>query len=124
MDLEKYLKLEEVEWDYKTPLYSHALDEYIFDQEDLECILEELDEDNGEITDPGTLMLVVCRENKYDKIGLEFWEDITPNDVDFPKELIDKVEEFNKFLETLPSPSWRWVNKRISYIRDEDLINL
>jgi len=86
-------------------------DEYFFEEEDIELFL---DVHNLE---PDSLRLLICEPNQYNPLTTEHWDDILPDDHDFPKELHDKIEEFNKFLLTLPTLSYAPTKFRTKYVR-------
>jgi len=113
---EKYLALNFKEYDYSTPVYSHAYDKYFFDDGQIEeFIYEQLDEDDvPEANQPeaavrfaAELELVYCLPNHARKLDSDLWADELPEDVDeLPKQLTEKMKEFNEFLKTLEPLSW------------------
>ena len=97
-DIERYEAMPFLEWDYKTPLYSHRLDEYIFD--DVEEFLEEQIANGGlDIdTDTQSLRLVICEPRMLTPIDEEHWLDDLPEDYDLPDDVMEELKEFNETL--------------------------
>jgi len=107
---EQYLKLEFKEWDGITPVCIYDTDTYFFDEDDIR------DYCNDNECESEDLMLVLCKPNYPSQIESYIWEDILPEDGDIPKALQDKMDELNKFIQTLPPFSWSQGNKRTTII--------
>ena len=99
---ERFKNLEFKEWDGKTPLCIHASDKYFYDTDDIEDYLEE----NGLNMDD--IDLVICEPNYFTEITGEQWDEILPENSggEIPKELKNKLKEFNEFISKLPPISW------------------
>lgn len=54
------------------------------------------------------LLLVFCKENKYRHLDIDYWGDDLQGDdeCDAPKELLDAIDNLNKLLDELPTPSY------------------
>jgi len=107
---DKYNKLEYKEWDGTTPVCIYDTDIYFFDED---AIGDYCDDNECESKD---LMLVLCIPNYPSQIEPDIWEDIIPEDGDIPKALQDKLDELNKFIQTLGPLSWSQGNKRTTII--------
>jgi hypothetical protein len=103
---EQYLKLEHKAWDGTTPVCIYGTDTYFFDED---AIGDYCYDNECESKD---LMLVLCEPNYLSQIESDIWEDILPEDGDIPKALQDKMDELNKFIQTLGPISWSESNKR------------
>lgn len=108
-DIERYKAYPFEEWDGKKPVYSDSRDKYFYDASEIEEYCEE-----NEI-EPSQLMLLICESNYLNEIDSSIWEDELPEDGDIPKELQDKLNELNQFIETLPAISYSPSKIRTEY---------
>lgn len=115
--IENYNKLEFKEWDHETPLYDDVSGSYFMDSDELEEFIYELEQEWGEELEPGDLRLLICYPNNYHNICSDYWSDILPtdDDADIPSELKAKLDELNKFLDTLEPASWSPSKIRTEY---------
>ena|ERR1700760_225989 len=104
-----YKKLPYKEWDYKTPVCLYDVDEYFFDENSLIDYLY----DNG--LNGGDVQLVLCKPMMYRPIGVETIASDAHEEWRPPKELEERIDQFNDFLTTLPPHSWEPDNIRTSY---------
>jgi len=111
-DKERYEKMPFIEWDGETPLVLYRDDKYFWHPEEIEeyCENEDVNIDD--------LQLVVCEPNHLDTISFEDWSEILPDDREFRDEypeLANKIDEINKYIESLPSASWSAGKFRTNY---------
>lgn len=112
--IEKYNCAPYREWDGKTPLYSESACRYFMTEDELIDYCEE-DEDGNKIN-PSTLRLKLCEPVKYHQINEDYWaDDMYEDQEELPKALIDKLVEFNEFIDTLPNDAWTESLFRTSY---------
>lgn len=112
---EKYLALNLVEWDGESMLYDQSSDKYFSDLEEITewCEEEEIKLDS--------LQLLVCTKSSFTHID---WEHITNDfqevyeDWQAPKEMEDKIAEFNKWLDSQSTGTWFPSNKRVNPFAD------
>ncbi len=110
-DAKRYESYPFKEWDGEAPLCEYDGDKYFFDEDDIEQYLE----DNE--LEPEDLKLVFCKPNKFGHLQPDRWEDCLAEDQEYPKELIEKIKEFNEFIDTLQPVSWSPDKIRTSYTR-------
>lgn len=114
---ESYYKKKYKVWDGATPLCNWRDDKYFFDIESIEEYLEENE------LEPSDLQLMICEENNISNIDESYWEDIMPENwdsmADGNKEFVEKLKEFNEFINKQPPFSWREGDYRTIYIRKE-----
>lgn len=110
----KYLALPYEEYDGKKYVVDWDGDQYFWSEEDL---IEYMDENDIEEID-----LLICQPVCYQTIDSETVASDAHEDWEPDKELLEKIEEFNKYLQTLPPHSWEPGNIRTSYkyIREEE----
>lgn len=111
-DIEKYNKLDYKEYD-GSPVYSKLLDQYFFDEDDLSDYFS----DEEEIED---LRLVLCKENYFNELEPDYFEDILPEDGDLPEKLQEAIDELNNVIKQLPCASYSPINIRTEYISKFD----
>jgi hypothetical protein len=115
--LENYCNKPFKVWDGTTPLCTWDNDTYLFDIESIEEYLEENE------LEPSDLQLMICEENNISNIDESYWEDIMPENwdsmADGNKEFVQKLKEFNEFINMQPPFSWREGNHRTIYIRED-----
>lgn len=114
--VQRYRELPFEEWDGKTMLCIYGDDQYFQDHDDIVMYC-----DDHDIDDSTQLMLVICTPNYIKPIQHDWFEDDLPEDGELPKELNDKIEEFNKFIETLKPISWSEGKVRTTVNVNEDL---
>jgi hypothetical protein len=98
--IERYNKRDRIEWDTKTPLYSYAADEYFFDEDELDCYIEDND------CSIESLRLVICDPVKLRNIHDDYWEDELQEDGELPKDILQALEELNELINSYPAVSW------------------
>lgn len=106
---EVYLKYPYKEWDGKEPICLRDGDEFFFDEESLIDYLYD-NELNG-----SDVQLVICIPLGYDLIDSETIAGDSHEDWEPSDELAAKIDEFNKYLATLPPHSWTAGKTRTSY---------
>lgn len=104
---ENYLKLPFKEYD-GSPVFSTDDEKYFFDEESIieycaDNLLDELD-------------LYFAEPNMLWEITDEIWEEILPEDGEFPDELKNALSELNKVIKNLPAVSWSPSKVRTKYI--------
>jgi len=111
---DKYDKMEVVEWDGKTPVYSLSYDEYFYDMDDIENFIENIGDDGGviEIKD---LQLVLCEETKMTLIDSNYWNDCFHDDWDgrLPAEVLLAMLDLNLKLHEAHTDTWIPTNKAV-----------
>lgn len=108
--IEKYNNLPYREWDGNTPLYSDSASRYFMNADEISdyCYDEEVD--------ASTLRLKLCEPLKYKHIDEDYWaDDMCEDQEELPKTLIDKIAEFNKFIDALPNDAWVESRYKTSY---------
>ncbi len=98
-DAERWAKREVREWDRETPLYSEALDEFVFG---------DLDEfmDDREIVEVENLRLVICDPEHLPQVGIDYFEDMIPEDGEVPDDVRDAMDALNKVIREQPPIAW------------------
>lgn len=114
--VQTYRNLPFEEWDGKTMLCMYDDDQYFHDHDDIVMYC-----DNHDIEDSTQLMLVICAPNYINPIKHELFEEDLPEDGELPKELNDKINEFNEFIKTLKPISWSASKVRTTVDVNEDL---
>lgn len=105
--IEKYLTYPEKDWDLNSIVYSHYYDKFFNDIDELEDFLACEEEEGEEIPTLTNLRLVHCQANYPREIDGDFWADDLPENQDeLPKELCQKIDEFNAFLKTMKPLSY------------------
>lgn len=104
---DRYNKLPYKEWDMVEPVVLRNGDQYFFSVEELEYYM-----DDNEMND---VELLICEPVHYSQITDENVADDSHENYTPPKELEQKIKEFNDFLKTLPPHSWRPGKVRTSY---------
>lgn len=99
-DLEKWTTAPREEWDGVTPLYSDALDEYLFDKSP-----EELAEDERCTLDD--LRLYICVPVYGRPIESDYFEDELPEDGELPDSILEAMDALNKAIREAGPLSWR-----------------
>lgn len=111
----KYKKLPFEEWDGIVPLVIWNNDIYFFDQDDIEDYLEEND------LQPEDLQLVICVPRYLSRIHEDYFEDVIPENYDSikdgNKEVWQKIQELNEFIEKQPPFSWSQGGTRTEFKR-------
>ncbi len=104
------------EWDGVVMIFDESSDRYFSDMEEIGEYLSDND------LDAEDLDLYLCEPNYVHQIGSDYWEDIEPEDMDeLPKELQDKLDEFNKFIfDSKIILSWLPSKVRTNYIPSND----
>ena len=112
--IERYLKLELIEWDEKTPLVIWETDTYFFNEDEIHYHCEDFD---IKIQD---LQLVVCKPNSPPTFDLdEFLYDVLPEDIGIDEyndgiRSASEVEEIvNDWIKDVSPISWIGGNKRV-----------
>jgi hypothetical protein len=106
-DIERYEALEKIDWDGNTPLYSHQIDKYFFDEDDLMFEIEEND------CKPEEMRLVICRPNHLRQIDEDYFSDDLPEDGELPTEITSALEVLNKVIREHEPVSWSPSSKAI-----------
>lgn len=106
---ETYLKLQYKEWDGKEPICLYDGEKYFWDESDLIDYLYD-NELNGD-----DVQLVFCVPITYEHIDGETIASESHEEWEPSKELSDKINEFNKYLSSLPPHSWTTGKTRTSY---------
>ena len=106
---DKYASYEYKEWDGVTPVCIFGDDTYFFGSDEIDDYLEEHELQYKD------LHLVLCKPNYAKHIYSEYWEDIFAEDGDIPTELQKKLDELNKYIDTLEPISWSPSNIRTEY---------
>lgn len=109
---ENYLKLPFKEWDMNEPICLYDGEEFFWDEQSLIDYLEE-NKLNG-----SDVRLVLCDPIHYQPIDCETVAGDAHEDWEPCAELEQKINDFNKFLETLPPHSWYGGKIRTSYEYD------
>lgn len=109
---EAYFKMPQKEWDLVTPLVLYNDDKYFRNEEELKeyCSEEQI---NGQ-----DLMLCLCDYQPIPQVDYDIWTDIMPEDdglEDVYPELAARVDELNKFIETLKPQTYSQGKYRTSY---------
>lgn len=113
-ELENYYKLDFKEYDGSV-VYSKLLDKYFFDENELIDYL--YNEDYEIVTD---LRLVLCKENYFNELESDYFEDVLPEDGDLPEKLQEAIDELNNVIKQLPCASYSPINIRTEYISKFD----
>ncbi len=105
---ERYLTKPFKEWDGITPLCIHDSDTYFFDEESVQEYVEECKEEG---TDVSKLRLVICSENNIPEVNEEYFCDMLPENyenglLDWNKEFVEKLKEFNEYIKLQKPLSW------------------
>jgi hypothetical protein len=112
LDSDRREKLPTEDWDGVTMIYCDSHNRYFNSMEEISDYLEddEIDEES--------LDLYICKPNYVTEIRNDYWEDIEPEDADgLPKELKEKLDEFNKFIrESKIILSWSPSKVRTNYV--------
>ena len=95
---EDYAKMPQRAWDGEAPLYSDAMDRYY-------SSIEEAEDDMAPGQSLDDLRLIIC-EPVYAKLSADYFSDEIAEDGDYPDELLDAVDEFNRRMATCIL-SWR-----------------
>lgn len=112
--IEKYNCMPYREWDGETPLYSDSANRYFMNEDELIDFCYEYG--YGDEIDLSTLRLKLCEPVKYRQIDQNYWADNMYEDQEeLPKALINKLVEFNEFIETLANDAWTVSLFRTSY---------
>ena len=106
-DSEMYNALQFKEYD-GSPVYSKSIDRYFFSEEEIMDFIN--DEEDG-----FDLQLVFCNENHYNELDGSYFEDVLPDDCDFPDELQNAIDNFNEVIKNLPAASYSPSNVRTTY---------
>jgi len=104
-DAKRYAEREKIEWDYETPIYSEAFDKYIFNQDDLENILDEFDEPLVDCV-ASVLRLVSCKPIYLSQVPEDCWYDELSEDMELPDEIKTALEQLNDAIRAFPPVSW------------------
>lgn len=104
-EAERYSKLDVVEWDGTTPVYSQTLDKYFFGLEEVEDHLHDSE------TTGDNLRLVLCEPVFLSKIDTEYWCDDVPDvaeygDYDFPENILKALDALNAAIGEHGPTSW------------------
>ncbi len=104
------------EWDGIVMIFDDSSDRYFSDMEEIGEYLSDND------LDAEDLDLYLCEPNYVHQIGSDYWEDIEPEDMDeLPKELKQKLDEFNKFIsESKIILSWGQSKVRTNYVPENN----
>jgi hypothetical protein len=106
-DNERFLLKEQKEWDRKTPLYSRFRDRFIWNEDDLDYELEELEAEIGVgHVLPETLELVICEPQYAHEIDEDYFSDVLPEEQEAPDELKDAIQTFNEATKAIGPLSW------------------
>lgn len=106
----KFYAYEVVEWDEETPLCLFDTDQCFYSHDDAG---EYAFEHGLKLED---LQLVLCKPVKLKQIDEDYFADELPDDYNLAQvssTLIEKLNEVNQFISTLPPASWREGNKRV-----------
>jgi hypothetical protein len=106
-DIEKYNKLESIEWDGETPIYSDSHDEYFFD---LDILLDFAEDREVDIED---LRLILCVPQYANQIDYDYFCDQLPEDGDLPADIEKAMNVFNEVIKNSKPLSWYPGNKRV-----------
>lgn len=98
-DLERWEKAEREPWDGNTPLYSDALDEYLFYKDP-----EELAEDEDLAVDD--LRLYICSPQYGRSIDTDYFQDELPEDGEVPDVILEAMEKLNAAIKAAGPLSW------------------
>jgi hypothetical protein len=98
--IEKFHKMERIPWDGETPLYSNALQSFIWSVDDLDYLKEEND-----MTD-ADLKLVICEPHYAKPVNaIDHFESDLPEDADdIPAELQEAFDELNQRIKDYTTP--------------------
>lgn len=88
-EAEAVAKMERREWDGKTPLYDENGDRYLFDEDEV----EELCEDMGTTFDE--MQFRICKPNHPRLIEADDFADDLPEDGELPDEVMAAIDAFN-----------------------------
>lgn len=111
----RYLELPYQEYNGTFPLAEMDGDKYFWDEDDLIQYFEDLTEDDQDPLD--YIDLVHCAPQYASQIGMDHWEDITPEDHEEigTKEFQEKLDELNKIITDMPPVSWMPGKIRTTY---------
>lgn len=110
---QKYLALELVEWDGKTPLCIYGDDTYFFDQDDIVNYCEDNDVESSQ------LQLVLCEQSKFGQINIaEQFQDVLHEDWEHDAELERLEKQLNDYLAKASTNTWFATNKRVTVSLD------
>ncbi len=111
---ERYNALPLKEFDPNDNHYAPGCEKYFFSEEEIIEYMTEHNEDHPDdkITE---LDLLICNPMGYQSIDSETVAGDCHEDFEPSKELEDKINEFNKFLSTLPAHSWTPGKVRTTY---------
>jgi hypothetical protein len=105
--IENYNKLPYRDYD-GSPVVEWNGDTYFFNEEDIENYLED--------NELESVNLLFCEENKWNKIEPDYWEDITPENMEeLPKKLQDALDNLNNIIDELPPCSYSPGKIRTTY---------
>ncbi len=105
-------KLPVEEWDGVVMIFDESSDRYFSDMDEIGEYLADNDEDAEDLD------LYLCTPNYVKEIDSSIWEDLLPpEDYDLPKELQEKLNEFNEFIRSSKIIlSWGQSKVRTNYI--------
>ncbi len=102
MNKHMFNKMPAKEWDGVALLYSHVLDQYFNDMDNLNdyCKCE-----HSKISE---LQIVICEPEYAQPLDVEYFCDQLPEDGELPYEIEVAIDEFNKKVESYGKPlSWQ-----------------
>jgi len=99
-DIERYEKLEKVDWDGKTMLYSDSCDVYFSDLDEIQDYIEEHE------CALEALFLIKCEPSYLRQIDEYYFSDQLPEDGDLPDEISEALEALNKLIREHGPVSW------------------
>lgn len=97
--LERYLNLEEKEWDCENYVYSNNHDKF-FNFQDLLDYTEEYQ------TSSADMQLIICVPVKLFTIPDDYWIECLPEDMDLPDDIVEELDTFNQMLLNYKPISW------------------
>ena len=102
---ELYNSREKIVWDGNTPIYSETMDKYIFDYDDLEYLLDDIDPPLIDCV-AETLRLLSCEPIYLSQIPDDYWCDDLAEDQELPVEIIAALQLFNDVISSHEPVSW------------------
>lgn len=106
--LESFYKMEEVEYDGQSWMYSDEFDEWCPDM----VTAKEIADDHG--VSLKDLRLVIAKPINLDQVEEDYWEDVWYDGAELPHEVEDALHQLNKAIREYGQDfSWEASNKRI-----------
>lgn len=112
---ERFLALPYQEYNGE-PVYSDHYDKWFFTVDDIEIFLDEEIEDEHERYGP--LDLLVGKPIAYRTLHYDFFQEYLAEDQELPDDIVTKIDEFNKWMESQQTHTFKATKIRTSYQRE------